>query len=88
MKKLSRDQICMLTLFFALDPIPHTPTTVTIPSVDCCENPALYVIVGWVSMVIKGGDFHLSPFRQRRHDGDGGENTGYYQDKHTCAGCW
>jgi hypothetical protein len=55
MKKLSRDQICMLTLFFALDPIPHTPTTVTIPSVDCCENPALYVIVGWVSMVIKGG---------------------------------
>ena len=55
MKKLSRDQICMLTLFFSLDPIPDTPNTVTIPSVDCCENPALYVIVGWVSMVIKGG---------------------------------
>jgi len=31
MKKSSRDQIRMLTLFFVLDPIPHTPTTITLP---------------------------------------------------------
>ena len=39
MKDLSRDQICMLTLFLVIDHIPHTPTTVTLP----CQLIVVYI---------------------------------------------